>query len=363
MLTAERLYDAEYDKTAWNEITNLWEQQMNILVFKKNLKFIFFLAFINVVLCIGSFITSKAESREVVDRVVAVVNDEIILMSELNESLNPFLSRLQEYQYSREEKEQLLYKLREDVLNQMINERITDQEAKKAGIQITSKEVDASIEQMKQANRLTDEKLREAVSKEGLTMEEFKEKIRVQILRSKLVSLEVKSKIVITQEDIKNTFEKETEKYSETKKYHLRTILMRVPDGTDERDKQAIEAKMSAIREKLEQGEKFEELARIHSHPTLASSGGYLGAFDPETLAPDIREAVMILKPGEFSSVLDTDQGYQIFFVDKIENMEGRSFEEASAEIEDRLYKEIVDEKFSSWLQELRNRSHIKIIR
>jgi peptidyl-prolyl cis-trans isomerase SurA len=342
---------------------NRREQQMNTVVFKKSLKFIFCSALINIFLCVGSFITTKAESREVVDRVVAVVNDDIILMSELNEALNPFLSRFQEYQYSQEEKEQLLYKLREDVLNQLINERITDQQAKKAGIQITDKEIDASIEQMKQANRLTDENLRAALSQQGLTMEEFREKIREQILRSKLVSIEVKSKIVITKEDIKNTFEKETEQSSETKKYHLRSILMRVPDGSDAQGKKVIEAQMTAIHEKLEQGEKFEELARIYSHPSLASSGGYLGAFDLQTLAPDIREAVVILKPGEFSSVLDTDQGYQIFFVDKIDNMEGRSLDEASAEIEDRLYKEIVDEKFSSWLQELRQRSHIKIIR
>jgi peptidyl-prolyl cis-trans isomerase SurA len=281
----------------------------------------------------------------------------------LNEALTPFLSRLEEYQYSQEEREQLLYKLREDLLTQLINEKITDQQAKKAGIEITDKEVDAAIEKMKQANRLTDENLRAALTEQGLTMEDFKEKMREQILRSKLVSVEVKSKIVITKEDIKNTFQKEAEKYSEIKKYHLRSILMSVPPGIDEQDKKAIEAKMLAIHEKLEQGEKFEELASIHSHPSLASSGGYLGAFAPETLALNIREAVAGLKPGEFSSVLDTDQGYQIFYVDKIEGNEVRSLDEASAEIEDRLYKEIVDEKFSSWLQELRNRSHIKIVR
>jgi peptidyl-prolyl cis-trans isomerase SurA len=336
---------------------------MNVLVFKKRIKFIFVLTFITVFLCVGSFITGKAESREVVDRVVAVVNDEVILMSELNEALNPFLNRLQEYQYSQAEKEQLSYKLREDILNQLINERITDQQAKKAGIEITSREVDASIEKMKQTNRLTDEQLRAALSQQGLTLEEFKEKIREQILRSKLVSLEVKSKIVITKEDIENTFRKETEKYSETKKYHLRSILMRASDGTAGRDKKAIEAKMLEIHEKLEQGENFEELARMYSHPSLASSGGYLGAFDPETLSPNIREAVVNLKPGEYSSVLDTDQGFQIFLVDKIESKESKSLDEASAEIEDRLYKEIVDERFASWLQELRNRSHIKIIR
>jgi peptidyl-prolyl cis-trans isomerase SurA len=336
---------------------------MNKSILRKNLKFIFFLAFMNAFLCTGFFIKSKAESRVVVDRVVAVVNDEIILMSELNEALNPFLGRLQDYQYSQEEKDKIVYKLREEILTQMINERITDQQAKKAGIEITNQEVEASIEKMKQANRITDEGLRLALSEQGLTLEEFKEKTRQQILRSKLVSREVKSKIVITKEDIKNIYQKEAEKYSQTKKYHLRTILMKVPDNSDEQSKKAVEAKILEIHKKLEQGAKFEELAKIHTHPALASSGGYLGGFDPETLAPNIREAVVNLNPGEFSSVLNTDQGYQIFFVDNIESMGGRSFDEASDEIEDRLYREIVDEKFSSWLQELRNRSHIKIVR
>ncbi len=336
---------------------------MNRGVFKNRIRVIFCLASIIIFLYIGFITTGKAESREVVDRVVAVVNDEIILMSELNEAINPFLNRLDDYQYSEKEKEQLSYKLREEVLNQLITERITDQQAKKAGIEITNKEIDASIEQMKQANRLTDEQLREALSQQGLTMEEFREKIREQILRSKLVSREVKSKIVITKEDIKNTYQKEAEKYSETKKYHLRSILMKVPEGSGGQEKKAIEEKMQAIHEKLEQGDQFEDLARIYSHPALASSGGYLGAFELETLAPDIRKAVETLKPGGFSPVLDTDQGYQIFFLEKIENKEGRSLEEASAEIEDRLYKEIVDQRFSSWIQELRSRSHVKIIR
>ena len=335
---------------------------MKAVIFKK-LKFSFWMVFINIFLLFLFFMTSKAESRETVDRVVAVVNEEIILMSELNAALNPFLTRIQGYEYSQSEKEQLSYKLREEVLNQLINERITDQQAQKAGIKISDKEIDASIEQMKMANRLTDEDLREALSQQGLTLEEFREKISEQILRSKLVSLEVKSKIVITKEDIKNTFDKENEKYSATQKYHLRTILMRVPQGGSERSKKEIEAKMLAVHAKLKQGDNFEELARVYTHPTLASSGGYLGAFDPESLAPDIRQAVTSLKPGEFSSVLDTDQGYQIFFVDKIENKGGRSLEEASAEIEDRLYQEIVDERFNAWIQDLRKRSHIKVIR
>ena len=307
-----------------------------------------------------SIAPGAAENRQVVDRVVAVVNEDVILLSDLEQAVKPYLYKLQEYDYSRQEKEQMFFKLREDVLQQLINEKLTDQQVAKAGIEVSDKEIDEAVERMKQANRLTDEKLRHVLELEGVTMEEMRQKMRENILRSRLVSFEVKSKIVVTEEDIEACYIKEGDKYCETKKYHLRSILMRTPSGGDKR---ATEKKMQEIHEKLEQGEDFQELARMYSHPTLAKSGGYLGAFDQETLSPLIRNEVSQLKEGEFTPVLDTDQGFQIFLVDKIEVERGKTLEEVKPEIEDRLYREIVDQRFESWLKELKEKSHIRIIR
>lgn len=321
------------------------------------------LQFLLTFLCFVCFLPANAESRDIVDRVVAVVNDEVILLSELNEVLNPFMSRLGEYQYSQQQREQLAYKLRMEVLDQLINEKLTDQQIKKRGIDISEREVDNAIEQMKQANRLTDEDLRAALSEQGLSMEAFREKIRGQVLRSRLVNQEIKSRIVITREDIKKHYDQEYRSQNQNKKYHIRSILMQVPGRASEREISAIENKMRSIHEKLEDGESFIEMAKTHSIPALASSGGYLGAFPLETLAPKIRDALVNLNPGEFSPVLATEQGYQIFFLDKIETSEGKPLEEVSAEIEEKLYNQVVDERFSSWLEDLRKRAHIKIIR
>ena len=307
-----------------------------------------------------SITPGAAETRQVVDRVVAVVNEDIILLSDLEQAIKPYLFKLQEYDYSQQEKEQMFFKLREEVLQQLINEKLTDQQVAKSGIEVSDKEIDEAIERMKQANRLTDEKLRHVLELEGVTMEEMRQKLRDNILRSKLVSFEVKSKIVVTEEDIEACYIKEGDKYCETKKYHLRSILLRTPSGGD---KQATEKKMQMIHERLEQGEDFQELARMYSHPTLAKSGGYLGAFDQETLSPQIRDAVSQLKEGEFTPVLDTDQGFQIFLVDKIEVKQGKTLEEAKPEIHERLYRDIVDKRFESWLKELKEKSHIRIIR
>ncbi len=318
------------------------------------------LAAISAFLVSSALMSGAAESRQIVDRVVAVVNNDIILLSDLDEAIKPYLMKLKDYSYTQKEKEQLFFKLREDVLNQLINEKLTDQQVKKSSIEVSEKEIDEAVERMKQANRLTDETLRAALQAEGIDIAELREKLREQILRSKLVTYEVKSKIVVTRKDIEACYAREEEKYCETKKYHLRSILMR---PSSDSEKKATEDKIREIYRKLEQGENFEELARMYSHPSLAPSGGYLGAFEEETIAPEIRDAVSKLKAGEFTPVLDTDLGYQIFLVEKIEAAQGKTLDEVAPEIEDRLYREIVDQRFGTWIEELREKSHIKVVR
>ena len=135
----------------------------------------------------------RAEGRELVDRVVAVVNDEIILLSELNTVLEPYLAKIDNYDYPSEKQEQIIYKVREDVLDQLINEKLTDQQVKKTDIEVSEQEIDAAIERLKQANRLTDETFREVIRRQEMSMEEYREHMRDQILRARLLNLDRKS--------------------------------------------------------------------------------------------------------------------------------------------------------------------------
>jgi peptidyl-prolyl cis-trans isomerase SurA len=87
-----------------------------------------------------------------------------------------------------------------------------------------------------------------------------------------------------------------------------------------------------------------------------------LGLFKLDALAPDIQNAIKGTKVGEYTNVIDTDQGLQIFYIKDVVQTAGKTLELATPEIESKLFKEIVDSKFSKWLDELRQRSHIQII-
>lgn len=304
----------------------------------------------------------NAKSAEIVDRIVAVVNDDVITLIELNNSLKPYTEKIRSLRYPPEKEQKLLFKVRKDMLDRLINQKIEDQEIERSKVKISEEQVDQTIESVKEKNYLTDEQLRAALSKDGMTMEAYRKNIKGQILRQRLVNLKVKSKIVITGEDVKAYYEKHIEEYGGKEKYHLRNIIMRVPLFSDTKNKLEIKAKMDEILERLKAGESFEALATQYSESPAASDGGNLGEFEFDSLSPQLQMAIEKIKPGEFTPVIDTDQGYQILFLEEILRAKGKTLEEVTPEIERKLLNESIDKKYRAWIGDLRKQSVIKII-
>ena len=300
---------------------------------------------------------------EVVDRIVAVVNEDIILLSELDETFKPYGEKIKNSGYPPEKEQQMLYRVREDLINKMVEEKLTEQEVKANNISVSENEIDLMIERIKQINYLTDEDFKRELELSGLTPEGYRKELKEQGLRNKLVNLEVKSRIVITKKEKEIYYENHPELYGGKTKYHLRSIFLKLPSNMSKDPKSALKKRFDPIVKRLETGETFESLAREYSESSTASDGGDLGLFSFETLSDQIREYVKDLSAGEYTPVLVSDRGGQIIFLEEIVESDGKTFEEVSAEIEQKLFKEIMEKKFSEWMKGLRARSHIKIIR
>ncbi|NNL76506.1 MAG: hypothetical protein HKO68_09240, partial [Desulfobacterales bacterium] len=229
-------------------------------------------------------------------------------------------------------------------------------------ISVDEKEIDATIERLKESRSLTDEQLREGLSLQGLTIDEYRNEIKEQILRSKLVNREVKSKIVVTKEDIKSYYGSHREKYAGEKKYYLWNIFVKLSSGTDAFGKMKARKQLEAIEAELKQGRSFEILAKELRDSSSDVRGTDLGLYRLEELSKPLREIVEKMQAGEFSTVLETDFGYQILYLQKIQATKEKALEEVEPEIQSLLYNEFVDNKYAEWLDELRTRSHIKII-
>lgn len=297
---------------------------------------------------------------EIVDRIVAQVNEDIITLYELNQSLAPYIEKIKERGLTPDQEQQMLARTKEDVLMNLVNDRLTDQVVEKSDIQVTESEVDESIERVMRMNNLNSEQFTAALAQDGMTLDEYRENLRKQLLRSKLLNREIKSKVVITEKDINAYYQKHSDQFGgDETKYHLRTIIKKY---ADEKEKQSILTEMEAIVDQLKAGKSFEALAGEHSD-LLASEGGDLGAFAMDELSPDIRQAVSGLNQGEYTGIIDTDQGYQVFYLQGIREATGKPVEEVSDEIRETLYNEVVDQKFQAWVEGLRQKSHVKIVK
>ena len=210
---------------------------------------------------------------------------------------------------------------------------------------------------------MTDQQLRESLKKEGLTMDEYRQQMKNQILRVRLVNREVKSKIVITQEDIRAFYEKNMAQYVGEGRVHLSQIMMVVSPLASEEEKQSLRDKMTVIRNQVMDGTSFDDVVQESVPSSEIKDVGYLGSFALTDLAPQILTAVSGLKAGEVTDIVEIGQNLQFFYVEAMHEGQGKSLEEVSAEIENILYDQIVNQKFMTWLTDLRERSHINIIR
>ncbi len=299
---------------------------------------------------------------EVVDRIVAIVNDEVISLYELNQATQPYIEQVRNSQYPEDVERQLMFEVRGKILNEMINEKLADQELKRQNISVSEKEVDNAIERIKEKRALTDEELRKALSSQGMTYEEFRQQTKQQILRAKLVNREVRSKIVITDQDIKEYYDQHAEEYAYEKKYHLRNFYIRLSSFATDADRQEALRQMETVRAELKAGKPIDELTKSALQPDALVESDDMGLFKIEDLSPQLRETIRDMKPGDMTPVIEAPFGYQILMLEEVVDTAGKTEAEAAAEIEDKLFNQIVDQKYQSWLQDLKDRAHIKII-
>lgn len=308
-------------------------------------------------------ISAQAADAIVVDRIVAVVNDDLITLYDLNKTLQPYEENIKALGYSPEKERETLFKLRSDLLNRLIESKLTDQVVKRYNIEVSEEETDNALERIKESRSLTDEDLRAGLAQQGLTLEEYRKNVKHQLLRNKLVNREIKSKIVITEKDIEVYYDTNREKYVSEKKYHIWNISIRFPEFSDESTRGLAREKMEAVISQLNRGQTFESLAAQDSDSPMAPSGADLGLFQLDELSPQLQKAVGVMKAGDFSPILETPFGYQIIYVQKIVESDVKSLEKVKFEIQEILYNEAVDNKFRAWLEDIRKRAHIKIIK
>ena len=157
------------------------------------------------VLCayvVVTWLSLSMAGAQLIDRIVVVVNDDIILMSGLDQVLSRVKAALEEQGYPKAEQNRILQSQRGKALEQLIYDKLSDQQVRRRNLNVQDAAVEATIARIRSANKLTEEELRRALELDGMTYEAYRKQIKEKMLRAQLVNREVKSKIVITDIDI-----------------------------------------------------------------------------------------------------------------------------------------------------------------
>ncbi len=299
-------------------------------------------------------------SAEIFNRVVAIVNDEVITLYELNQKIKEITGR--EADDLRTQDESKFLKTRRSVLALLIDEKIAREKIRELGIRVTSGQVDAAIEGLKQDYQWTHEDLMARLNKQGTTYEKYRDTIKEELERVRLIHFEVKSKIVIREEESREYYDSHLEQFSSEGQVHLAGIFLMREDPENERELRELSQKGGDILARLKEGEDFGELAKEFSQGPGADEGGDLGLFKTDQLDPQLKKIVEGIPEGEVSNLIIAANGIQIIKLIKNQKKEVKPFEEVKGAIYGLLYREEVNRRYMTWIGQLRKMSYTKII-
>jgi len=299
-------------------------------------------------------------SAEIFNRVVAIVNDDLITLYELNQRIREMTGLTAEDLRDKDERRYL--EARKQILELMIDEKCAEEKVRELGIKIPPQQIDAAIETIKDRNRWTQEDLVAMLKQEGLTYEEYRNKIKTDLERFELINNQIKSKIIIREEQIAQYYKENEKDYSSEETVQLGGIFLIQRNPKDEEESRRLKAKGEEILARLKNGEDFAALAKEFSQGPGANEGGDLGAFKADQLEPELRKALAGIEVGKFTDLIVRANGIQIIKLIKRQKAQARPLEEVKDAIHAKLYQEEVNRRYMAWIKELRKETFTKII-
>ena len=300
-------------------------------------------------------------SEAVVDRIVAVVNQEIITLSEVERWSQPFQGEIQtEDRLERKERVQEVFR---KVLERIIEERLIEQEAKKSGIKVTSKEIEGAIDEIKQRNNIGQEALERALAAQGLTLETFKKELEKKIVRMKFVSFAVRVEPKVDEKELRAFYQKNLNQYRLEESYRPAHIFFLVPREATPEQVREIRRRSQRVLERIHEGESFAKMAKDYSEdPSSSKEGGDLGYFKKGELLPGLEKEAMRLRVGEVSGIVQTELGLHILKLLDRKGGEPSPFEAVNEKVQADYFEERMEKAFQEFLSKLKEKSIIEIM-
>ncbi len=293
-------------------------------------------------------------SATTLDRVVAKVNSDIITLSTVEDKV----AIIQERGVLPGASEAEMMQLAVDVI---IEEKLQLQEGKRLKLPIEEENVLKAIDEIREKNHLSEKDIGEMLKREKSTMEQYKTRIRDQMLMSKVVSYQLRNRINIGEKEIKLYYTTHQKDFYIVEQVHPRHILFILEENIPEVEKQKKRQLAMEVLKKIRDGANFSEMAKKYSEDVSASAGGDLGFIERGKMVKAFEDAIFKLRNGEVSGIVETPNGLHIIKLEEFRPGRTKVYKEVREEIDQILFSQKKDKEYKAWMDELKKAAYIEV--
>jgi peptidyl-prolyl cis-trans isomerase SurA len=299
--------------------------------------------------CLTSYAKTSEQS---LDQIVAIINDDVITKSELNHAISTTKMQLEQAQTATPP-EDIFHK---QVMDQLINRKLQLQMAKQSGIQIPDAELENTISRIAKQNNMSISMLYDRLTKEGMSIDEYRSEMRDQMTLQKLQQQEVVGKISVSPQEITNFMHSKIWQTNGQKEYHLEDILVPLSDTPSSQEVVATKKQAEAVIVKLNQGQSLRDVAKAESRNKLESND--LGWRKLPEIPSAFGDQVARMQTKEIAGPIQTSNGFHIIRLVAARNI-GTQAAPDRKQVEELLLQRKFEEAVQNWVSKLRNQAFI----
>jgi len=296
---------------------------------------------------------SPAVAR-VVERIVALVGDDIILRSEVEDRAAPLLAEIASIG-NPVERDARANAIRREVLERLIQDQLLAQQASELKLTVSSDEIDRAVEQIKRDYGLTDAQLKDELRKQGQTMASYRQNTKREILKYRVINIAVGSKINVGDSEVQSYYDRHLK--SANVQVRASHIFIAIPENADNATVMEREKLARSLLARAQKGEDFAKLAREYSEDAgTRAEGGDLGFIGRDILPKPLEELVFSMAPGDVRGPVRADRGFHVIMLVDRRTKEAKPFAEVQDEIRMRLRQREMERQTKIYLGELRKK-------
>ena len=313
------------------------------------------------VVWLGAAGTAQAGDTVVVERIIAVINNEIILLSDLRDRATLLGQPLDDNVLLNP------HALGDRQIRQLVDRMVDDslilQQAHELKLTIEKAEVDRAIEEVRKQNGLSEEQFRDVLSQQGYNWDSYRHELHNQLLRFKVINTAVRAHVNISEEDVRSFYNQSIRQAGGNRSVHLRHVLITLPPGADAKTHAERRARATRVLEEARASKNLGTLAKEHSDDELTrDKEGDLGWISEKDGLPEkLAEVVFNMDVGEVRGPVHTDRGFEVVQLIERKDSDARPFEEVKDQIRQQLNSQQLEKQTQSWLMDLRKKAHVDL--